>query len=113
MRKCSEASSRQLTSSSKEQFESFLSDERLADTPLWHLNLLAFREHGGEDEYSKSYARSMGGRSGLLSRFGARSTLAAQTKTHNELVKSMEKQVCDCAIMCVHMRVCNVLVSKP
>ncbi|CAE8635467.1 unnamed protein product [Polarella glacialis] len=65
------------TSASREQAEAFVEDQRLAggDRALWHLNLLQFSA-SGEETYGK-YAKNMGGKDGVLSQFGARSTLAA------------------------------------
>lgn len=66
------------TSSTKEQAEAFVEDARLGGgQTLWHLNLLAFREGSGRETYS-GYSRAMGGKSGTLSLFGARSTLASK-----------------------------------
>lgn len=66
------------TSATREQVEAFVKDARIGDTNLvWHLNLLKFHEDGGEATYGK-YAKAQGGKNGVLSSFGARSTLANQ-----------------------------------
>jgi len=65
------------TSASRSQAEAFATDERLAGARrvLWHLNLLRFADGHGQETYGR-YARAMGGKNGVLSLFGARSTLA-------------------------------------
>uniref|UniRef100_A0A7S4T2J5 DUF1330 domain-containing protein n=1 Tax=Alexandrium monilatum TaxID=311494 RepID=A0A7S4T2J5_9DINO len=66
------------TSSAREQAEAFVADTKLGDDKIvWHLNLLHFKPGGGEETYSK-YAKAMGGKSGTLSLFGARSVMAAK-----------------------------------
>lgn len=65
------------TSSSRAQVDAFVQDDTLGGTNvLWHLNLLRFAGTEGKQSYDK-YAKAMGGKSGVLSQFGARSTLAA------------------------------------
>merc|ERR1712012_1286082 len=65
------------TSSTKEQAEAFVQDATLGgDKTLWHLNLLHFKPGDGQAMYS-NYAKAMGSKTGTLSLFGARSTLAS------------------------------------
>jgi len=65
------------TSSTKRQAEAFVTDSRLrGNKALWHLNLLHFLPGNGEANYKK-YAAAMGSRAGVLSQFGARSTMAS------------------------------------
>ena len=69
------------TASTAEQTTSFATDRRFDDGPLWHLNLLNFREgDSGEPAYVQNYARHLGGRDGLLSKVGGRSTLATECR---------------------------------
>jgi len=64
------------TSATADQAEAFMNDKQFGSDRIWNLNLLSFKKDGSRDEYSK-YARAQGGKSGLLSRFGARSTLSS------------------------------------
>eukprot|EP00929_Paragymnodinium_shiwhaense_P065926 TRINITY_DN33029_c0_g1_i1.p1 TRINITY_DN33029_c0_g1~~TRINITY_DN33029_c0_g1_i1.p1 ORF type:complete len:350 (-),score=35.10 TRINITY_DN33029_c0_g1_i1:150-1121(-) len=67
------------TSSTFAQTTAFIADEKLTPPagPLWHLNLLKFTAQGGRETYGE-YAKAMGGKNGVLSLFGGRSTLSAQ-----------------------------------
>lgn len=72
----SEGAREGVTSATREQIQAFVQDEKIGDTKkVWHLNLLQFAQGNGEGTYAK-YAKAMGGRDGVLSSFGARSTLA-------------------------------------
>jgi uncharacterized protein (DUF1330 family) len=85
------------TSSTAEQARGFVRDTVIGDgEKVWHLNLLKFKtadamatgggssagsgsgsgSGSGKEEYGK-YARAMGGKRGILSEFGGRSTVAA------------------------------------
>lgn len=64
------------TSATAAQAEAFMNDKQFGSDRIWNLNLLSFKKDGGKDEYNK-YAKAQGGKSGLLSRFGARSTLSS------------------------------------
>lgn len=65
-----------VTSASCAQAEAFVLDDLLGPGKVvWHLNLLRFAGEAGKQSY-QGYAKAMGGRSGVLSQFGARSTLA-------------------------------------
>jgi uncharacterized protein (DUF1330 family) len=64
------------TSASRAQVEAFVQDDTIGNTNvLWHLNLLRFGRADRKDSYGK-YAKCMGGKSGVLSQFGARSMMA-------------------------------------
>jgi len=65
------------TSATLDQAADFASDGRLQSGRLWHLNLLRFAGGEGKRLYD-TYAKAMGGRHGVLSRYGARSTLATE-----------------------------------
>ncbi|CAD7928201.1 unnamed protein product [Amoebophrya sp. A120] len=66
-----------------EQLRAFLSDVELGEQKpgrgsLWHVNLLRFEDDAEKRSLYQQYAKAQGGRKGVLSQFGARSTLAAK-----------------------------------
>jgi uncharacterized protein (DUF1330 family) len=73
-----------VTSSSREQAAAFVQDDTIGSQNIvWHLNLLRFSDRDGSQgppgTVYANYARKMGKRGGVLSTYGARSTLAADT----------------------------------
>ena len=65
-----------VTSGTTAQASALVADGRIGDSaPVWHLNLLRFGGEKGMASY-RLYQRAMGVKGGILSQFGARSTLA-------------------------------------
>eukprot|EP00747_Dinoflagellata_sp_TGD_P209397 gnl/TRDRNA2_/TRDRNA2_82792_c0_seq1.p1 gnl/TRDRNA2_/TRDRNA2_82792_c0~~gnl/TRDRNA2_/TRDRNA2_82792_c0_seq1.p1 ORF type:complete len:330 (-),score=49.74 gnl/TRDRNA2_/TRDRNA2_82792_c0_seq1:101-1090(-) len=75
------------TSSTRAQALDFVSDLTLATGPVWHLNLLHFVPDHGQATY-RNYAKAMGSKAGILSLFGARSTLAS--RCHKSLIGDVD-----------------------